>query len=72
MYDLQNDPQELRNLAIDPAYAKTVQEMNARLFEILQETGGMTIPLYPDRGGSQRLRSGSGAPAAEFPDIYVR
>jgi N-acetylglucosamine-6-sulfatase len=72
LYDLSVDPQELTNLAIDPAHAQTLREMKTRLFEVLSETGGMSIPLYPDRGNSSNLRDRGGAPAAVFPDILMR
>lgn len=72
LYDLSTDPQELRNLAIDPAHAQTLRQMSAGLFEILRETGGMTIPLYPDIGGSSNLRNRAGAPPAVFPDVLMR
>ena len=39
---------------------------------MLESTGGMTIPLYPDRGGSQNLRNADGSPAAEFPEPLLR
>jgi N-acetylglucosamine-6-sulfatase len=72
LYDLSTDPQELRNLAIDPAHAQTLRQMNTRLFEILQETGGMSIPLYRDIGNSFNLRDRGGAAPAVFPDTLVR
>ena len=38
LYDLQSDPQETRNLAADPKYAKTLAEMRARLERWMRET----------------------------------
>jgi N-acetylglucosamine-6-sulfatase len=72
LYDLSTDPQEMRNLAIDPAHAQTVRQMNTRLFEIVQETGGMSIPLYRDIGNSFNLRNRGGAAPAVFPDVLTR
>jgi hypothetical protein len=50
-----------------------VEEMNARLFEVLSETGGLAIPLQPDRGPQLNLRRGDGPRAADFPAaLYAR
>ncbi len=38
LYDLKNDPQELKNLAADPAQAKVVDEMKKRLARLEEET----------------------------------
>jgi N-acetylglucosamine-6-sulfatase len=70
LYDLQNDPGEVRNLAADPAHAATVKQMNARLFQILESTGGMNMPLYPDRGGQSRLRHPDRSKSAQFPKVF--
>jgi N-acetylglucosamine-6-sulfatase len=66
-YDLAGDPLESNNLIFDPAQAAAIQRMNARMFEILRSTGGMSIPLYPDSGGQSNLRHASRSPAADFP-----
>jgi hypothetical protein len=39
LYDLKNDPWELKNVASDPAYAKTLAAMRARLDQWIEETG---------------------------------
>ena len=70
LYDLQADPLEARNLIRDAAQRSTVTRMNAQLFDVLSETGGMYIPLSPDRGGSQNLRRKSGSRGAEFPPYF--
>ena len=41
--------------------------MNRRLFEILEETGGMSIPLSPDYGRQFNLRRPDKAAPAPFP-----
>jgi N-acetylglucosamine-6-sulfatase len=72
LYDIREDPYETNNLINDPKHANTVKQMNARLFEILEKTDGMNMPLYPDRGGSQNLRNPEGSKAAEFPPDFVK
>ena len=39
LYDLRKDPDEMNNVAEDPAYAAVRKEMTERLFTILRETG---------------------------------
>jgi N-acetylglucosamine-6-sulfatase len=43
LYDLQEDPFELKNLIADPAYAETLERMKALLNEQLKETGAQPI-----------------------------
>ena len=47
--------------------------METRLYEMMDELGGLEIPLNPPRGGSQnkRLRGRGGDKAADFPDALV-
>ncbi|MBI5282193.1 MAG: sulfatase [Candidatus Solibacter usitatus] len=68
LYDLREDPLESRNLIFSEQHAGIVKQMRQRLFDILEETGGMNIPLQRDRGGQQNLRSPDRSPASEFPE----
>jgi N-acetylglucosamine-6-sulfatase len=70
LYDLVEDPMELNNLIRDPAQADRVREMNARLFEGLEASGGMSMPLKRDRGFIANRRSASESHAADFPDAF--
>ena len=72
LYDLIEDPLETKNLIRDPKYKATVKEMNTELFKQLTETGGMYIPINPDKGGQSILRYEHGSPAAEFPSYLKR
>ncbi len=67
LYDLADDPLESNNLIFSPAQQPIVRSMRARLFELLQQTGGMTIPLYPDVGFRADLRHPGRSKAANFP-----
>lgn len=67
LYDLQADPRETTNLIADPARADTVAELDRRLFEILEETGGDTMPLLTNPGARFPHRRAGGTKAAEFP-----
>ena len=70
LYDLQADPLETHNLIRDPGHRDTVTRLNAQLFDTLASTGGMYIPLAPDRGGAQNLRRATGSKAADFPPHF--
>ena len=73
LYDMQEDPLESRNLIFDPRYAATVKEMREHLFDALEQTGGMNIPLQRDRGSQQNLRNPAKKKAADFPtELYKK
>ena len=38
LYDIQSDPDELKNLAADPSKKKTVDELKAQLIEWMRDT----------------------------------
>jgi arylsulfatase A-like enzyme len=44
-YDLKNDPDEMQNLIADPACQDTIKSLNHELYNWLESTGGMSIPL---------------------------
>ena len=73
LYDLEADPTESNNLWADPAYRDTVEEMETRLYEMMDELGGMAIPLNAPRGNSsnKRLRGRGGNESADFPEALV-
>jgi len=70
LYDIQEDPRELHNLIKSPDHQAIVKQMNQRLFEILESTDGMNMPLYPDKGGQNSLRNPKGPQAAPFPKAF--
>jgi N-acetylglucosamine-6-sulfatase len=67
LYDLQQDPLESNNLIYSEAHQQTVQQLRNRLFAVLEQTGGMQMPIWPDRGGAQNLRNPKTSTAADFP-----
>lgn len=72
LYDLQEDPLESRNLIHSPAHQQVISEMRERLFDVLEQTGGMNIPLQRDRGGVSGYRHPDRSKAAEFPPAMTR
>ena len=72
LYDLENDPHEQRNLILDPAQRERIAEMNERLFDVLEATGGENLPLLRDRGEVFPWRKKNGSPQAPFPGHMIR
>ena len=47
--------------------------MNRQLFEVLEKTDGLSIPLLPDRGGMNNKRREGGAEPGQFaPEMMQR
>ena len=44
-YDLENDPYEMNNLIASPRHQEIIKEMAGELYNWLEKTGGMQIPL---------------------------
>src|SRR5437764_13558387 len=72
LYDLQNDPQEIVNLIREPQRQQVVKEMKEQMFQLLKETGGMSIPLFADRDAQMNRRLESGTPQAAFPPQMIQ
>lgn len=50
LYDIENDPHEKNNLINDPSYQDLKKELNKKVYDWLESTGGMQIPLRRDIG----------------------
>lgn len=50
LYDLENDPDEMDNLINSPDHQETIKALNKKLFDWLEATDGMLIPLRRDPG----------------------
>jgi N-acetylglucosamine-6-sulfatase len=73
LYDLQEDPIESNNLINNPERKQTVQQLNKRLFDIMESGGAMQIPLFRDSGGQNNKRDATKGKAADFPeDLKVK
>jgi len=46
LYDLKNDPHEIRNLATDPAYAGQLEDLRDRLDDWMVETSDPALRMY--------------------------
>jgi N-acetylglucosamine-6-sulfatase len=72
LYDLQEDPLESRNLIFSPGHEAIVERLNAKLFDVLDTTGGLQIPLPRDAGERNIFRDAQGPRLAPFPDELLR
>ena len=72
LYDMMADPKESLNLISSPQHREVVERLREQLYETLERTGGLYIPLKPARWGQQNLRGKGGRKAAEFPPELVR
>ena len=70
LYDLQNDPGETKNLINSAAHQSTIRQLNSRLFDLLEESGGHTIPLQRDRGPTFPLRHPDRGQQGTFPQAW--
>ena len=71
LYDLKNDPGEKNNLIFAPEHAERIRSMNQTLWELIQNSGGESVPLLEDRGPVFPARDPGAAPQAKFPDEYL-
>lgn len=73
LYDLTTDPGEINNLIHDPNYKAIAKEMEDQLYAMLDEKGGMQIPMNQPAGNSQNKRwdDRGGNEAADFPAAIV-
>ncbi len=73
LYDLKEDPKEMKNLIADPKLRPVVRKMRADLFAGLdpqQERSSVTFTERTDEGSVLRNRNGSGP--GSFPDRWLR
>lgn len=72
LYDMKTDPLESRNLISSPEHRPIVNQMREQLFKTMEETGGMYIPLKPNRWGQQNRRREDKAKASDFPPELIK
>ena len=72
LYDMRSDPDETRNLINSPTHQNIANDLRERLFELLSETNGSSLPLSPDLGSWFPWRRRDGAQSAEFPEVFFQ
>ncbi len=70
LYDLEADPGEMVNLIRSQDHQDLIRKYRRRLFSLLGETGGNTMPLLPDRGIVYPLRHPKRSGPAAFDDAF--
>ncbi|MHC4540327.1 MAG: sulfatase/phosphatase domain-containing protein, partial [Planctomycetota bacterium] len=50
LYDIKNDPDEMHNLIDKPEHAALIEQLRTRMYDWLERTDGMTIPLRRVKG----------------------
>jgi arylsulfatase A-like enzyme len=58
LHDLQTDPDELKNLATDPAHADVLQKLREQCDQQMNARGGPLLPM--DQRGSKKPAKGKG------------
>ncbi|MEM9825525.1 MAG: sulfatase [Planctomycetota bacterium] len=73
LYDLTTDPGESKNLIHDPKYKSVAKKMERQLYDMLEDAGGMDLPMNRPRGNSQNKRwaAKGGDQGADFPAAMV-
>jgi N-acetylglucosamine-6-sulfatase len=72
LYDLQADPLETKNLIASKEHEPIWRKLNKELFDTLEATGGMQLPLYRDASQPQNYRRVGGSAPGEFPPWMMR
>jgi arylsulfatase A-like enzyme len=73
LYDLQNDPAEMRNLIDDERYADVKVDLRRRMYEGLTDQNGQHVIPYNARVNAGIIfRRRDGSKAAEFPEHWHR
>ncbi len=71
LFDLQNDPDETVNLIADLDRQEIVERLHRRLFELLEQSTGNSVPLLPDRGRIFPWRKPTGPEPGSFPSRFM-
>jgi N-acetylglucosamine-6-sulfatase len=72
LYDLEADPHEIVNLIRSEQHQQIVKDLKQQMFQVLKQTGGMSIPLFEDRDAQAARRLEGGTPQASFPQQFIQ
>ena len=70
LYDMQNDPNETKNLIRSPEHQTVAKDLSGRMFQMLRESGGLQMPLKQDRGRQFYYRHPERAKPGTFPKWF--
>jgi N-acetylglucosamine-6-sulfatase len=66
LYDMQNDPHEIHNLIDKPEHKALIADLRKRMYDWLEKTDGMQIPLRREVGGKSDKRGPKAAKEFRF------
>jgi arylsulfatase A-like enzyme len=72
LYDLQEDPQEMRNLIDEPSLLPVKVALRKQLYELLSVDGEFSVPYTKKWSSGAVLRQEERSKAAEFPEHWLR
>jgi len=73
LYDLQDDPKEMRNLVADPQHVGIVKTMRGDLYELLANSpDGSIVPFTEKKREGAVLRSKDGSSEGKYPDRWIK
>ena len=55
LYNVKNDPDEMKNLIADPKYADKIKDLNGELERLLKQTDALSDKMPLDEGIMQKL-----------------
>lgn len=67
LYDMNADPHEKHNLIRSPDHQEMVKALSDTMFQMLEDSGGMSMPLKQERGRQFYYRNPKKAAPGEFP-----
>ena len=67
LFELEADPEEGVNLIAHREHQQTLARLHGKLFDLLDDTNGGSIPLPPDRGATFPWRKPDGPSGGTFP-----
>lgn len=70
LYDMRNDQEEIHNLIRSPEHQATIAKLSKQMFKMLEESGGLKMPLKADRGRQFYNRHPDRAEPGSFPKWF--
>jgi N-acetylglucosamine-6-sulfatase len=72
LFDIKADPKETRNLISSAEHQEVVKQLRQQMFDLLERSGGLSIPVKPAKWGQQNLRRETGPKASDFPSELIK